>query len=67
MARCDRVQKRTVGRIEFLITPTAGTGVMDDVGRVAMEIRTAGIDAAKVGKERDYATLAMVDPVSHAM
>ena len=66
-AGLDRVQESLVCGVEFLVAAPAGTGVVDDVGRLAVKVGIAGIDAAEVGEERDQAAAALVDTVADLM
>lgn len=49
VAGIDRGKESPVRGIKFLVAAAARAGVVDRVARVAVEIRIAGIDAAKIG------------------
>ena len=59
------VKERLIGSVEFLIAAAAGSGVVDDVGGFAVEIRVAGIDSAEVGEQRYQTAIALVDAVAN--
>lgn len=51
MPRGDRIHQCLIERIEFLIASTAAACVVESVLRVAVEVRIARIDPAKVGEQ----------------
>ena len=64
MSGRDGVQKRLIGSAEFLIAAASGSGVVDLVRRLAVEIRVARIDTAEIRKKRNEPAATMVDAVA---
>ncbi len=57
----------SVGGIELLIAASAGAGVMNNVSRIAVEIRIAGIDPAKIREQRNDPAVLLIDAIPRPM
>jgi hypothetical protein len=51
IADVDRVEKSSVRRVKFLISPPPESRIKDRVGRVAVKIRIARIDPAEISQQ----------------
>lgn len=64
MRAVDRVKKRAVVNVEFLIAAPARAGVEDRVFGFAGIIRVTRIYPAEIGQKRDQKFFSLVDAVS---
>ena len=67
MTRLYCIEKCSVCRVELLIAATARARVVDHISRVAVKVRIARIDPAKICEQRDQAFLALVNAVTDTM
>jgi len=63
MAGVDGIQQGAVVRVEFLISPSTRSRVVDDISGIPMKIRITRVDLSEIGEKRRELPITMVDPV----
>ena len=63
VAGIDRGNKGLVSGVKLLVAAAARAGVVDDVARIAVEIRIAGIDAPEIRQQRDQPAVFLINTV----